>query len=69
MIVLLKDLGWEDEDCLLEDCGRAVTDQSKSGPIHWECLVTEFLQKIEFGLAERGALIGAIGQVLVHPLH
>ena len=29
----------------------------------------EFLQKIEFGLTKRGALIGAIGQVLVHPLH
>ena len=57
------------EDCLLEDWSRAVADQCESGPIHGECLVAEFFQKIEFGLTERGALIGAIGQMLVHPFH
>jgi hypothetical protein len=53
----------------VEDLIRAVSDEREAGPIYWECLVAEFSQEIELCLPERGTLIVAVNQVLIHPFH
>jgi hypothetical protein len=35
---------------LVKDLIRAVSDERERGPIYWKRLVTEFLQKVAFGL-------------------
>src|SRR5437016_322123 len=71
-LLFVKDWRGEGEDLryvLLENWRRSVADQSKSRPIHWARLVTEFLKKIEFGLPQCCALVGTIRKVLVEPFH
>src|SRR5207249_10588190 len=54
---------------LFEDCSGAVADKGEASPIDGKSLIAEFFQQIEFGLTQRGALIVALCQVLVHPFH
>ena len=58
-----------DDSYLFEDCSRAVADKGEPSPIDGKSLIAEFFQQIEFGLTQRGTLIVAICQVLVHPFH
>src|SRR5215471_5691074 len=57
------------EGYLLEDRSGAIADKCEAGPIDGKSLVAELFQKIELGLPERGTLIFAIGEMLVHTFH
>jgi len=50
---------------LFKDWSGAVTDKREAGPINGECLIAEFFQKAEFGLAEGGPFISPFGEMLV----
>src|SRR5436309_1449122 len=54
---------------LSEDCSGPVANKGEASPIDRKSLVAKFFQQIEFGLTQRGTLIVAICQVLVHPFH
>ena len=54
---------------LFKDWSGAVTDKREAGPINGECLIAEFFQKAEFGLAEGGPFISPFDEMLVHGFH